>query len=666
MRDRVLLEVLSNRFMGIARELGHIIKTAGHTVFVKETADFGAYLVSRRGEVFMTPDDMGIFITIGTPMDGAIEAIPDYRPGDICITNDPEGSRGLVTHLPDFFLWKPVFAGGRLICFCFSFIHSTDVGGLVPGSVSPTAVDQFQEGLIVPPRKLFRGGELDRELRDLILANSRVPEQNWGDLKAQVSALNVAERRFGELIERYGAPTVEEAIKGVLDYSEEQARSIVAAIPDGTYTAWDYLEADFPGGSPQPIRIKLDLTVAGSDMTLDFTGTDPQVPLALNMPTHGRDGHNMLVPALVNHFRSRMPDLTYNSGMMRPVRVVIPRGNLLNPEPRAPSGARQATMFRVPEVIMGALAQALGDQIPACGGGQGAIMLVAAPEFETGETRISIIQPLIGGSGGRPGMDGTDGVDFVAGFYRNIPTETLETDMPIMIERYGLLEDGGGPGQFRGGLGLDYALRVLSPQATLTCRAMERTRFRPWGRRGGHPGRQGFARLREPDGTVRELGKIDVMELHPGEVLEIGTPCGGGFGDPLQRDPARVAADLRNGYVSAAAAHDVYGVAVGPDGRADADATAALRERLRAERVPMRDFAAGPEREAFEARWTDALQSAVHAVVWRHPPGLRSILKRVVEARIRERFDAGERVDPGEVAGIADDALARLRGRLYA
>jgi N-methylhydantoinase B len=143
MRDRVLLEVLSNRFMGIARELGHIIKTAGHTVFVKETADFGAYLVSRRGEVFMTPDDMGIFITIGTPMDGAIEAIPDYDPGDICITNDPEGSRGLVTHLPDFFLWKPVFAGGRLICFCFSFIHSTDVGGLVPGSVSPTAVDQF-------------------------------------------------------------------------------------------------------------------------------------------------------------------------------------------------------------------------------------------------------------------------------------------------------------------------------------------------------------------------------------------------------------------------------------------------------------------------------------------------------------------------------------------
>jgi hypothetical protein len=156
------------------------------------------------------------------------------------------------------------------------------------------------------------------------------------------------------------------------------------------------------------------------------------------------------------------------------------------------------------------------------------------------------------------------------------------------------------------------------------------------------------------------------MELHPGEVLEIGTPCGGGFGDPLEREPARVAADLRNGYVSGAVACDVYGVAVGPGGRVDAGATATLRERLRADRAPMRDFAAGPEREAFEARWTDALQSAVHAVVWTHPPGLRTILKRAVEASIRERFDAGERVDPDEVAGIADEALTLLQGRLYA
>ncbi len=663
MNDKVLLEILKNRFMGIARELGHTIQVAGHTVFVKETADFGAYLVSRRGEVFMTPDDMGIFIGIGTPMDGAIEAIAGYEPGDVCITNDPEGSQGLVTHLPDYFMWKPIFADGRLLCFCFSFIHSTDVGGLVPGSVSPTAVDQHQEGLIVPPSKLHRRGEPNQELLGLILANTRVPSQNWGDLQAQIAALNVAERRFAELVERYGAEPVEEAIEGVLAYAESQARSVISEVPNGTYTAWDYLESDFKDSS-QPIRIKLDLTVAADELLLDFSATDPQVPLALNMPTHGKDGHNMLVPGLVNYFRSRMPDITYNSGMMRPVKMRIPRGSLLNPEPRAPSGARQATMFRVPEIIMAALAQAVPEQIPACGAGQGAIMLVAAPDFATGEMRVSIIQPLIGGSGGRPGMDGTDGVDFVAGFYRNIPTEILETDMPLLIERYALREDGGGPGVHRGGLGLDYAIRVASPRALLTCRGMERMRFRPFGRAGGAPGELGFARVRAADGTVRELGKIDVMELRPGEVLEIGTPCGAGFGDALERDAQRVAADVQDAYVSAEAAREYYGVVL-RDGHVDEAATRTLRAQLAAERPQPSDPDVGPERRAYEAAWTDAVQSAINEAAWRWPAGLRAIIKEEIQARVAEDLDRGAPVDAARVAVLAEDTVARLRAGLH-
>lgn len=658
-----MLEILKNRFMGIAREMGHIIRSAGHTVFVKETADFGAYLVSPRGEVFMTPDDMGIFITIGTPMDGAIDAIADYEPGDVCITNDPEGSGGMVTHLPDYFMWRPIFAGGRLLCFCFTFIHSTDVGGLVPGSVSPTAVDQLQEGLIVPPSKLVRAGRANDELLDLILTNSRVPTQNRGDLRAQLSALGVAARRFDELLDRYGADPVHEAIEGVLAYAEQEARSVVADIPDGTYTFWDYLEGDFDEESP-PIRIKLDLSVSGSDMVLDFSGTDPQVPLALNMPTHGKNGHNMLVPGLVNYFRSRMPEITYNSGMMRPVEVRIPRGSLLNPEPRAPSGARQATMFRVPEVIMGALAQAVPDQIPACGAGQGAIMLVAAPDFATGEMQISIIQPLIGGSGGRPGMDGTDGVDFVAGFYRNIPTEILETDMPILIERYGLREDGGGAGAYRGGLGLDYAIRVASPRALLTCRGMDRMRFRPWGRAGGAPGACGFARLRDRDGAVRDLGKIDVMELRPGDVLEVGTPCGAGFGDPLERDPARVASDVLDGYVSPKAARDDYGVVL-VDGGVDPQATRGERGRVAAERPAPADPDLGAERLEFEQFWSDSLQTAVNDAAWGMPAGLRTILRQELQRQVAADLRRGEPVDPAQVAAIADTVVEHLRAALY-
>jgi N-methylhydantoinase B len=615
----------------------------------------------------MTPDDMGIFITIGTPMAGAIAALDGYEEGDVCLTNDPEGSGGMVTHLPDFFMWTPIFPPGRSsgdpLCFAFCFIHATDVGGLVPGSVSPTARDQLQEGFILPPVKLCRRGELDGGLLGVLLANTRVPELNWGDLRAEMSALTVTRRRMGELVDRYGEAAVREGMSGVLDYSERQARSIIEGIPDGTYQFSDYLESDFAGPS-QPIRIKLDLTVAGSDLTLDFSGTDPQVPLALNLATHGRHGHNMVVPALVNYFRSRMPDITYNSGMMRPVRLVAPRGSLLNPEPRAPVGARQATMFRVPEVIMGALAQAIPDQIPACGGGQGAIMLVAAPEFETGTMSVSILQPLVGGSGGQATADGIEGVDFVSGFYRNIPTEVLENDAPVLVERYALRSDAGGAGRSRGGLGLDYALRVLSPRATATCRGMERMIFRPWGRGGGQPGTQGYARLRRGDGSVEQLGKIDVLEMRPGEVLEIGTPCGAGFGDPLERPPEAVLGDVLDGFVSTESARELYGVVVA-GAVLDAEATRALRGRLGGAGSDWPDFDLGPERRAYEMRWTDALQDAVNAAAWAQPAGVRTVIRELLQQELGRRLEAGEAVAPSEVPRLAAKIVASLRARLY-
>lgn len=664
--EGVLLEILRNHFMGVVRELGTVIRNAAHTVFVKETADFGAYLVGPRGEVFATPDDMGIFITIGTPMEDAIAAIPDYREGDVCITNDPEGSGGMVTHLPDFFVWTPVFApgAGEPICFAFCFIHSTDVGGLVPGSVSPLARDMFEEGLILPPTKLVRAGRLDEDVLRILMANTRVPELNWGDLRAELAALGIARRRLGDLIVAYGGKAVAGGITGVLDHSERQAREVIAAMPDGVYTFSDYLETDFGGRPGLPIRIKLDLRVSGSDLVLDFSGTDPQVPLALNLATHGKRGHNMIVPALVNYFRSRVPDLTYNSGMMRPVELVTPRGSLLNPEPRAPVGARQATMFRVPEVIMGALAQAVPDQVPACGAGQGAIMLVSAPEFETGINRVSILQPLIGGSGGREETDGIDGVDFVAGFYRNIPAEVLEHDAPILIERYALREDAAGAGRFRGGSGLDYALRVLSPRAVATCRGMDRVRFRPWGRAGGQPGSQGFARLLRADGEARELGKIDRVELEPGDVLEIGTPCGGGYGSSLERDPDLVLRDLLDGFVSERSARDVYGVVVA-GGAVDEAETAALRERLRSGTAALPDFAQGPEREAHERLWTGALQDAVNAVTWSYPAGIRTVVRELLQAELGRRLAAGQEVEADSVPAISDALVAELRARLY-
>jgi len=659
--DKVAVEIFRNQFEGVVEEMGHSIMRAGHTVFVKETADFSACLVTpgspfgTGAEVFAAHSRIGIWLQVGWPVDDCLKALGDLHEGDICIANDPVSTGGLSTHLPDIFAWKPIFFRGELVCLGWTFIHFTDVSGMVGGSVAPSAYEQYQEGVIIPPVKLVEAGRMNDAVLRIVLANTRIPAQNWGDLKALLGALNAAERRVHQLVEKHGLEAFRAGMAGVLDYAEAQARGLIAAIPDGTYTFADYLEGDFLPDR-RPIRIKLHLGVRGSDMLLDFSETDPQVRAALNLPTHGKHGHYMIVPGIVNYFRSRIPDITYNSGLIRPVRVNIPRGTLLNPEPFAACGARQATLFRVPEVIMGALAQAVPDEIPAAGAGQGSILFIAAPDPRTGAPRVSIVQPLVGGSGGRPMKDGTDGVDFVTGFYRNIPTETLENDMPVLVERCALRADSGGPGRWRGGAGIEYVLTVVPPNAVLTSRAMERYHFQPWGRDGASPGTNGTTRLREPGGVERDLGKIDVLHPPPGATVTIRTPGGGGFGHPFDREPELVLRDVEEGFVSAEAAERDYGVAI-PEGKVDAERTGALRAARRAAPAPGPRFTLGPYREAFESRWPDALQTAVNAATAPYPAALRDYVRRALMAEIDRRLDGAAPVPPASVPALLDQVV---------
>jgi N-methylhydantoinase B len=661
--DKVAVEIFRNQFEGVVEEMGYAIMRAGHTVFVKETADFSACLVTpggggRAAEVFAAHSRIGIWLQVGWPVEDCLKAVGELREGDICIANDPVSTGGLSTHLPDIFAWKPIFFQGELVCLGWTFIHFTDVSGMVGGSVAMSAYEQYQEGLIIPPVKLVEAGRMNEAVLRIVLANTRIPAQNWGDLKALLGALNTAERRVHQLVEKHGLDAFRAGMAGVLDYAEAQARGLIAAIPDGTYTFADYLEGDFLPDR-RPIRIKLHLVVRGSDMLLDFSETDPQVRAALNLPTHGKHGHYMIVPGIVNYFRSRIPDITYNSGLVRPVRVTIPRGTLLNPEPFAACGARQATLFRVPEVIMGTLAQAVPDQIPAAGAGQGSILFIAAPDPRTGAPRVSIVQPLVGGSGGRPDKDGTDGVDFVTGFYRNIPTESLENEMPVRVERCALRRDSGGPGRWRGGAGIAYDLTVIPPNAVLTSRAMERYHFQPWGRDGGRPGANGFTRLRARDGTEQETGKIDVLHPPPGATVRIGTPGGGGFGDPLEREPERVLADVEEGFVSLEAAEREYGVAI-VEGKPDTERTAALRALRRGPGRPAARFTLGPHREQLEARWPDGLQSAANAATAPYPTALRDYIRRALLDEIDRRLDAGTPV-PAETVPALLAALVHDR-----
>jgi N-methylhydantoinase B len=653
--DAIMLEVYKNLFQGIVDEAGQIIMRAAHTVFIKETQDFVVTLATPAGEAFAASRRIGIWLAIGLPLRAALEALGPPRDGDVYLSNDPDATRGLVTHLPDHFVWRPVFHRGELVCYAVAFVHLTDVGGLAPGSVQPSAAEQLQEGLIIPPTRLVSQGTLNEELLALMAANSRSSTQNRGDLRALLSAVDTAAQRVLDLIDKEGLASVRAGMASVLDYAESQARRVFRTIPDGTYTFADYLEGDVvPGG--RPVRIKLDLVVQDGALTLDFSQTDPQVRAALNIATYSQDGHYLIVIGIVNFLRSIDPDITYNSGLVRPVRLVAARGTLLNPEPGAPCGARQATFFRVAEVIMGALAQAIPERIPAAGCGQGSILFVAVPDFTTGRSRVSIVQPLVGGSGGRPTMDGTDGVDFNTGFYRNIPTEVLESDMPVVVERYGLRPDSGGAGTFRGGVGLDYALTVLPPEAVLTSRGMERYVFQPWGREGGAPGANGSTTLVAADGSRTELGKIDVLRLAPRSTLIVQTAGGGGYGDPCDRAPDLVLADALDGLVSRERARRDYGVAI-VGAHVDEAETARLREGPRRPR-PRFDF--GPNRLDYEARWPDELQTAVNRLTAGLAAAPRQYVRgRLVEAAERRRA-SGARLDAAVLREIWEHVMNEL------
>jgi len=653
--DKIRLEILSNRFQAVVDEMAQVVSRTAHTVFVKETQDYGSVLVSRQGEVFAAPRRYGVLMMIGMPMDGAIAAVgEDVAEGDIFISNDPVSTRGMATHLSDVYLWKPIFVDGELLCWSWTFIHVSDIGGRVPGSIAPSSHEVYQEGLRITPQKLYRAGVLNKPLLDMIRANCRTPDQNWGDMKACLAGLATAENRVRDLAAQYGFATIDATIDQVLDYAETQARRVIDHVPDGTYRYADYLEADMVGLGL--VRIKVAMTIKGGEMLLDFTGTAPQVRAALNIPTYSRDGHWMLITGLVNWICTQEPNIAYNAGLVRPMKVHIPRGTILNPEPGAAYGARYATSHKVCDVTVGALAQAVPDELPATDSGQGSILLVSVPDFHTGGDKVSVIQPIVGGSGGRPMADGVDGTMVILNFLKNIPTEIFENEMPeILIHHYGLRDDSGGPGKYRGGTGIEIEFETSSPYTSITSRCMERYIFGPPGLSGGDAGATGYTRFMPKGEEGRDIGKIDVLTMEPGDRLKIGTQGGGGYGDPLERPAGHVADDVANGFVSAATATQAYGVVFDGAGAVDETATKARRDEIRQTRgwtaPPLHGFDAA--RRAHVALWTDELEDALSTAVSGLPVQLAQFLHARLKSEVAARLDKGDKLTARDVAALA-------------
>lgn len=625
--DKVFLEILNNHFNGIAEEMGYVIHRAAYTVFVKETWDFDTSLITRDGEIFCHPRNIGVGNMIGIHMGPAIACIDSYEPGDVIVTNDPRTTQGLCTHMPDIMLFKPLFFEGKLLCFAWCFVHSSDVGGLVPGSITPAAFDRYQEGICIPPTKLVSRGVLNEQLRDLILANCRIPEQNWGDMKALLASLTVCERRMGQLVKRYGFDAIDKGIDDLMDYAAVRARDILSEIPNGEYEFHDYVEIDYV--SPYHLRLKVKLVVDDGNVVLDFTGTDPQVRAALNLPSFGRP-NQWLVLAIVNFLRTSDPNLPLNRGILRSVSVKAPPGSVLNPSPTAATGVRHTTGYRVADAVLGALSQAVPQAIPAAGAGQVAIVLFSYIDPPTGGYKVSVLQPMQGGSGARPTKDGIDGVNFSAGTLRNVPTESIELEAPVFVRRY-MLVDNASPGEYRGGTGVLLEFVCLAPEAIVTARGMDRFLLRPYGRKGAAAGPLGSCVLNPGTPKERRIGKIDKLELQRGDVVRIISPGGGGYGDPRKRNPALVAVDVINGLVTEEEARDTYAVAL-VAGMVDEAATAKLRAKRRAR--PSEEFSFGRERKAYEKLFRPALQDLVARLLAKRPAPVRQYARGHLYAAI--------------------------------
>ncbi|RAI00171.1 hydantoin utilization protein B [Acuticoccus sediminis] len=645
--DPVKLRVFENHAQAVAESMAYTLFRTAHSTFVKETEDFTTGLTTPSGMTFASPRDLGATWFVGLDYSGAISMIPDYKPGDICITNDPY-SGYVCTHTPDMHIWKPIFWEGEIVAFAVGHIHNTDMGGAVPASLSRANTEVHQEGIRFRPTKLYSDGRFDDQLLDTMMTNVRMPEQNHGDLQAQIAAVNTGEREVQEMIGKFGVETFKGGTEDLLDLGESHARAVLSGIPDGDYFFADYMDEDSVGGVPA--RLALNLQIRGDRAILDLTGSDPQLLSALNVPTGGNPRHILLMVGYNYVLYTLDPTMPLNGGTSRPAECRVAEGSILNPIAPAAVGMRSMTANRLQGLIVGAFSKALPDRLPAGPAGGGGIMNVRTYDPRAGRTVMASIDPVTGGAGGSARGDGTDGSGATSSFLKNTPVEINEVEVPIKFRRYGLIPDSGGAGKHRGGLATELEVEVFSPDTVVTARNRDRTFFAAWGTAGGQAGGSSHFTRTAADGTVTDLGNTDVVRLDPGDVFWTTSGGGGGWGDPFTRDPAAVAFDVATGKVTAEAAARAYGVAT--DGRTvDQAATAALRAAAPA--PTGEHFAYNDNRDAYEAVWTEANYAALMEALLAMPVHWRHFVKRRV-------FEAIAALPKEQITGTGTEVRAAL------
>jgi N-methylhydantoinase B len=521
--DPVTLEVCRNALAGVAEEAGVALRRTAYSPNIKERMDCSAAVFDPAAELVAQAEHIPVHLgSMPASVAAALERYRELLPGDQVLLSDPFAGG---THLPDWTLVAPVYRQDRLLGFVANRAHHADVGGIAPGSMPGGATEIFQEGLRIPPVRLWREGREDRDILELLLANTRTPDERRGDLRAQTGANHLAGRRLLALAERMGVEALLGGMEATKDHAERAVRAAIAAIPAGIYRFEDVMDDD--GAGELDIAIRVAVTVEADRILVDFAGTAPQASGSINAP--------LAVTLSACYFVLRAvtdPEIPANAGGHRPIRVRAPRGSLVNPEPPAAVAAGNVeTSQRIVDVLLGALAQALPDRVPAASQGTMNNMLIGGKDPRSGRS-FTYYETIAGGQGARPGRDGMSGVHTHMTNTLNTPAEALEMAFPLRLLEYRLRDGTGGRGRWRGGDGVRRSIEILADAATVSLLS-ERRRHAPWGLAGGEAGATG--RNAWMRGANEEpLPAKATFPVRVGDILVVETPGGGGFG-PVRR-----------------------------------------------------------------------------------------------------------------------------------
>jgi N-methylhydantoinase B len=571
-RDPLAFELIKNALAGIADGMAVTVVRTARSFVVKQSMDFSTALCDAHGE--LVAQGMCVPLHLGA-MPPALQGVLQIyegrsEPGDIYIVNDPYSGG---SHLPDIFLFKPIFVDDALTAFACVIAHQTDIGGRVSGGNACDNTEIYQEGLRIPPLKLFERGVPNETIFTLLEINVRVPDKVLGDVRAQIAALHMGEREFLQLVQEYGLEELQGYMTDILDYTERFTRAEIEALPDGEYTFTEYIDDD--GIDPEPIRIHLTLTIQGDTITADFTGTSPQCKGSIqpNFPAT-----KAMVYAVIRCVLD--PTIPNSGGYFRPINIIAPEATFVNPVHPGPVAARALGARRVAQTVFGALTKALPGKIFAAWGG-GEFGISIGGYYPNRKPFVHLEFHNDTSWGGGPHKDGLDGHPGPMSNLANTPVELLEAEEPLRIDQYGFVPDTGGPGKYRGGLATVRDFHVLE-EATLQVRS-DRRKFLPYGLYGGKPGTPA-AGILNPDTDNKPMPSKFLMTAKKHDVFRVILAGAGGYGNPLERDPEAVVEDVREEKLSVEYVRREYGVVIDQETlEVDVAATNALRQRLAAE-----------------------------------------------------------------------------------